>query len=731
MYDYVIVGAGSAGCVLANRLSEDPSVRVLLLEAGGRDRSLKIKIPAAFPEQFHTKLDWDFATDPEPHVDGRELYIPRGKALGGSSSMNAMLYVRGRPFDYDGWEAQGAPGWGYQDVLPYFVKAEDNVRGASEYHGAGGPLRVSEQRSPRPLGRRLIAATEATGIRHIPDYNGPEQDGVSMFQVTQKNGQRFSAADAYLRPARSRPNLEVRTGATVLGVAFENGRATGVRLARRRGGGEELVQAEREVLLSAGAIGSPQLLLLSGVGAPDELRAAGVQVRHELPGVGRNLQDHPFVTMMWEVSDQNTLYGADKPRPLAEWLLRRTGKLSSTVAEVVAFTRTRGGLPAADIQFHMGAAYFEDHGAETYDGHCAVIAPVLVSPKARGQVWLRSSDPLAKPRIITNTLSEPDDLESMVAGMMLAREIASQGPMREVVLKELKPGPEAQGREQLEADLRRRLMLIYHPVGTARMSDTHEQAVVDSQLRVHGLEGLRVVDASIMPTIVGGNTHAPDDHDRRAGRRPDPRPRVSLAINYHRTGSGPPLVLLHGVGHHWQAWEPVIERLAGEFDVIACDTPGFGRSAPLPAGIEPTIPAYVDAFEWFFAELGLERPHVAGSSMGGGLALELARGRAAASATAFSPIGFWSTAEVRYCQLSLLLLGLTPSPLRAPVTALARTELGRRMLFSQTFGYPERLRPTRPWRRCATPGPRPPCRGRWPPSRTTASTHPSSCAARP
>ncbi len=509
MYDYVIVGAGSAGCVLANRLSEDPSVRVLLLEAGGRDRSLKIKIPAAFPEQFHTKLDWDFATDPEPHVDGRELYIPRGKALGGSSSMNAMLYVRGRPFDYDGWEAQGAPGWGYQDVLPYFIKAEDNVRGASEYHGAGGPLRVSEQRSPRPLGRRLIAATEATGIRRIPDYNGPEQDGVSMFQVTQKNGQRFSAADAYLRPVRSRPNLEVRTGATVLGVAFENGRATGVRLARRRGGGEELLQAEREVLLSAGAIGSPQLLLLSGVGAPEELRAAGVQVRHELPGVGRNLQDHPFVTMMWEVSDQNTLYGADKPRPLAEWLLRRSGKLSSTVAEVVAFTRTRGGLPAADIQFHMGAAYFEDHGAETYDGHCAVIAPVLVSPKARGQVWLRSSDPLAKPHIITNTLSEPEDLESMVAGMMLAREIAAQGPLREVVLKELKPGPEAQSREQLEADLRRRLMLIYHPVGTARMSDTHEHAVVDSQLRVHGLEGLRVVDASIMPTIVGGNTHAP------------------------------------------------------------------------------------------------------------------------------------------------------------------------------------------------------------------------------
>ena len=508
MYDYIIVGAGSAGCVLANRLSEDPSTRVLLLEAGGRDRSLKIKIPAAFPQQFHTKLDWDFATEPEPHVDGRSLFVPRGKALGGSSSMNAMLYVRGRPLDYDSWEAQGAPGWGYADVLPYFKRSEDNVRGPSEYHGVGGPLRVSEQRSPRPLNRRLLAASEAAGIPRIADYNGPEQDGVSMFQVTQKNGTRFSAADAYLHPVLSRPNLEVRTGVSVLGVELEGQRAVGVRLRRGRSG-IETVRAEREVLLAAGAIGSPQLLLLSGIGPAEELAAVGLETRLDLPGVGRNLQDHPFVTMIWEVSDQDTLYGADKPKPLAEWLLRRSGKLSSTVAEVVAFTRTRGGLPAADIQFHMGAAYFEDHGAETYDGHCMVIAPVLVSPKARGQVWLRSADPSAKPRIITNTLSEPEDLESLIAGMRLAREIADHSPLKEIKVKELKPGSEALDREELEADLRRRLMLIYHPVGTARMSDTHPQAVVDSQLRVHGLEGLRVIDASIMPTIVGGNTNAP------------------------------------------------------------------------------------------------------------------------------------------------------------------------------------------------------------------------------
>ncbi|MDQ6744425.1 MAG: GMC family oxidoreductase N-terminal domain-containing protein [Actinomycetota bacterium] len=507
-FDYVIVGAGSAGCVLANRLSADPSVRVLLLEAGGKDRSLNIKIPAAFAKQFHTKLDWDFATDPEPHVDDRTLYIPRGKGLGGSSSMNAMLYVRGRPLDYDSWEAQGAPGWGYRDVLPYFIKSEDNARGASEWHGDSGPLRVSEQRSPRPLDRRLIAASEAAGIPRVADYNGPEQDGVSMFQVTQWGGKRYSAADAYLRPVAERPNLEVRTGALVQRVELQGTRAVGVRVRKGRRG-SELFRAEREVLLAAGSIGSPQLLQLSGVGAPEELRAAGVEVRLPLPGVGKNLQDHPFVTVIFEVSDEDTLYVAERPRSLAEWLLRRSGPLSSTIAEVVAFHRTRSGLPAADVQFHMGAAYYEDHGAETYDGHAMVIAPVLISPTARGRVWLRSADPSAKPHILTNTLSEPEDVASLVAGVKLARRIAEQPALAEIVTKELKPGAGVYDDADVEADIRRRLMLIYHPVGTCRMSDTHEGAVVDSQLRVHGTDGLRVIDASIMPLIPGGNTHAP------------------------------------------------------------------------------------------------------------------------------------------------------------------------------------------------------------------------------
>jgi choline dehydrogenase-like flavoprotein len=422
--------------------------------------------------------------------------------------MNAMLYVRGRPLDYDAWEAQGAPGWGYRDVLPYFKRSEDNVRGASEWHGAGGPLRVGEQRSPRPLDRRLIAASEAAGIPWIADYNGPEQDGVSMFQVTQFRGARFSCADAFLRPALDRPNLEVRTRATVVGVELEGSRAVGVRVRSGRRG-SEVLRAEREVVLSAGAIGSPQLLQLSGIGDPAELRAAGVEVRHELPGVGGNLQDHPFVTVIWEVSDTDTLFVAEQPRFLAEWMLRRSGPLTSSVAEVVAFHRTRGGLPAPDIQFHMGAAYYDDHGAESFDGHAMVIAPVLVSPKARGRVWLRSADPSDKPRILTNTLSEPEDLASLVAGVKLAREIARQPDAAEIIVSEIKPGSAAVDDADLEADIRRRLMLIYHPVGTCRMSETAAGAVVDSRLRVHGLEALRVIDASIMPVIPGGNTNAP------------------------------------------------------------------------------------------------------------------------------------------------------------------------------------------------------------------------------
>jgi choline dehydrogenase-like flavoprotein len=504
--DYVVVGAGSAGCVLAHRLTEDPSVRVILVEAGGKDRHPNIKIPAAFAKQFHTNLDWEYHTDPEPHCDNRSLFIPRGKSLGGSSSMNAMLYVRGRPLDYDLWEAEGAAGWGWEDVRPYFLRAEHNERGASEHHAVGGPLNVADERSPRVLTRRFLEAAERVGIPRIADYNGPEQDGASLCQVTQKNGRRWSAADAYLRPVLDRPNLEVRTGAHVARVELDGDRAVGVRLRDKRGR-EEVVRAEREVLLSAGAIGSPQLLMLSGIGPADHLRSVGVDVVVDAPAVGGNLQDHPYVVCVWEATEPESLFGSDKPRPLLEWILRRSGPLTSTVAEAFAFVRSRPGLPAADLQYHFAPAYFVDNGAEEFDGHAFTMGPVLISPKSRGEVRLRSSDPRAKPSIVTNTLAEPEDVAALVTGVELAREIAAAEPLASAAGREIYPGAGVRDDVDVEAHVRRAVELLYHPSGTCRMGG--EDAVLDPDLRVRGVEALRVVDASVFPLIPGGNTNAP------------------------------------------------------------------------------------------------------------------------------------------------------------------------------------------------------------------------------
>lgn len=507
-FDYVIVGAGSAGCVLASRLTEDPLVNVLLLEAGGSNRHPNVMIPAAFAEQFHTGRDWDLATDPEPHCNGRSLFVPRGKGLGGSSAMNAMLYVRGRPLDYDTWEADGCPGWGWEDVKPYFVKAEDNSRGESEDHAIGGPLRVEDSRSPRDLTRTFLEAAEALGIPYINDYNGPEQDGAAIAQVTQRAGRRWSTNDAYLAPVRKRPNLKVVTEADVLRVELEGNRATGVSYQAGRRKREVTTQAGKEVILSAGSIGSPQLLMLSGIGPGDQLHEAGIPVKLDSPGVGANLQDHPFIVNIWDVPGGGSLADAEKPKALAEWVLRRSGPLTSSVAEAFAFVRSRPGLPAADLQFHFAPAYFNEHGAAEYDGHAVTIGAVLITPKSRGHVRLSVVDPAGKPQILTNSLSDPDDVASLVAGVKMAREMARSEPMKTVVGEELLPGSDVTEDEAIEDDARARLELLYHPVGTCRMGSGPD-SVLDPDLRVRGIDGLRVVDASVMPVIPGGNTNAP------------------------------------------------------------------------------------------------------------------------------------------------------------------------------------------------------------------------------
>jgi choline dehydrogenase-like flavoprotein len=497
--DYVIVGAGSAGCVLAARLSEDTGASVLLLEAGGPDTAPEIRVPAMFPIMFKSSLDWDLLGEEEPGLGNRRLYLPRGRMVGGCSSMNAMIYLRGNRLDYDDWAADGATGWSYEEVLPYFKRGEDNERGASEYHGVGGPQAVSDSRSMHPLVDRMLEAAVQAGHPANPDLNGGTQDGVGRFQVTQRGGMRCSAADAYLHPAVSRPNLEVRVCSFVERVVFEGTRAVGVEVVRE--GARETIRAEREVILAAGTYQSPVLLMLSGIGLAEELEPFGIGVRQELP-VGRNLQDHLMVNVNY-LSSVPALFGIFTPENFGLLHEEGRGPLTSNLPEAGGFFRTRPDLPAPDVEFHFSPSLFYDEGLTAPHDHGYVFGPVVIKPASRGKVMLRTPMAESKPRVLCNFLTAEEDRETVIAGVRIALDIALQPALREVERGPFSV-PASDSDEDIMAWIRKNGQPVYHPTSTCAIG-----SVVDSDLRVYGTEGLRVVDASVMPTITRANTHAP------------------------------------------------------------------------------------------------------------------------------------------------------------------------------------------------------------------------------
>jgi choline dehydrogenase-like flavoprotein len=451
-----------------------------------------------FPIVFKSSLDWDLLGEEEPGLDRRRLYMPRGRVIGGSSSINAMIYLRGNPVDYDDWAASGCEGWSYEEVLPYFKRSEDNERGENEFHGAGGPLAVSDSRSMCPLTDAMLEAAVEAGYELNPDFNGERQDGVGRFQLTQRNGLRCSAADAFLHPVSGRPNLEVRDCSFVERIVFEGDRAVGVELVRN--GVRETAGAEREVIVSAGTYQSPVLLMLSGIGPAEELEPFGISVRQELP-VGRNLQDHCMVNLNY-LTDQPGLFGIFTPENFALLESEGRGPLTSNYPEAGGFFRTRPDLPAPDVEFHFAAAPFFDQGLTPPPDNGYAFGPVIVKPTSRGKVMLRTPMADSKPRVLCNFLTTEEDRASMLSGMRIALEIAAQ-PALEAIEREPLSIPASRSDEEIFAWVRRASQTVYHPTSTCAMG-----AVVDSELRVYGVEGLRVVDASVMPTITRANTHA-------------------------------------------------------------------------------------------------------------------------------------------------------------------------------------------------------------------------------
>ena len=513
MYDYVIVGAGSAGCVLASRLTEDPETRVLLVEAGPPDEADEIHIPAALNLLLRTSYDWDYATVPQERAGGRRIFWPRGRTLGGSSSTSSMIYTRGSRYDYDTWRDEyGCTGWGYTDLLPYFRRSEANSRGESPYHGSDGPMRVEDVRTKSPLSSAFVDAAKAAGFRATDDFNGPRQDGVGFYQVTRSRGRRWSAADGYLRDAAQRPNLTIQSDALATRVFFEGERAAGVRYLFR--GTEEIARADREVILAAGAVNSPQLLMVSGVGPADDLVAHGIEVVADSPGTGGNLSDHPVVTVMWDTPKARAVWEQLGPASLLRWKLLHNGPFATNIAEAGGFGRSSPSAPAPDIQLVALPGPYRSDGLADPVGRMLSLRVALVAPGSRGRITLQSPDPRHKPAIDPAYLADSSDLEPLVKGIRMAREIAACSPLARVCAGELAPGPDVRSEDQFRDFIRRDLGTLNHPVGScamggdSRLAASKITSVVDTELRVRGVENLRVVDASVMPTPVRGDTGA-------------------------------------------------------------------------------------------------------------------------------------------------------------------------------------------------------------------------------